>query len=103
MEFFAERRNYEQEIIIAMFKVTANGERVYAKPVNIELAPKEYGETLDPFLRFDFRDAQSLLNALHAAGMRPTKPDTHETIVESIKYHLEDMRSLVFKDKKNGK
>jgi len=41
--------------------------------------------------------AQRLLQALWDAGLRPNNGESSVAHVEAMKYHLEDMRKLVFK------
>lgn len=40
--------------------------------------------------------AQDLINQLWGLGMRPTQKVGYEGQLEAVKYHLEDMRKLVF-------
>ena len=41
--------------------------------------------------------AQSLFDALWKVGFRPHNGESSQAHVEALKYHLEDMRKLVFK------
>lgn len=51
------------------------------------------------FLEFPMMDdaGQSLFNALWEVGYRPHNGEASGAHVEALKYHLEDMRKLVFK------
>ena len=69
------------------------------RPVKFELYEPDDGLFVDPTLRFDPDDAQRLLQALWDSGLRPNNGEGTSAQVESIKYHLEDMRKLVFKGK----
>ncbi len=63
------------------------------------------GEPLgEPTFRFssssdDRGSLQSLFNQLWNIGLRPKDGTGNSGHVESIRYHLEDMRKLVFKEK----
>jgi hypothetical protein len=46
---------------------------------------------------------QTMLDALLAKGIKPTKPIENKEQLKEIKYHLEDMRKLVFSQIKGGK
>jgi hypothetical protein len=54
----------------------------------------------DPVLSLDPDGAQKLMDALYNAGIRPSKEFGQSSQMDSMKYHLEDMRRLVFKDKR---
>lgn len=56
----------------------------------------EIGEISRPAFELDKDEAQDLMNALYQAGVRPTETFDQTSQIESIKYHLEDMRKLVF-------
>ena len=57
----------------------------------------------EPTLRVHLPDmsddniGQKLVDGLIKCGIQPTLPIKNEPVLESIKYHLEDMRKLVFK------
>lgn len=50
----------------------------------------------EPTFSLDYVGAQSLLDALLAAGVKPSMPADESKQVAALKYHLEDMRKLVF-------
>lgn len=56
------------------------------------------GEIWPKFLSLpmELNAAQSLFDALWSAGLRPNKGEASAAHVEALKYHLEDMRKLVF-------
>ena len=51
-------------------------------------------------LPMDSNAAQSLFDALWNVGLRPHLGQASAAHVEALKYHLEDMRKLVFKGKR---
>ena len=65
----------------------------YAKPVG--MLPRRAYEVVRPFAEMEEEDAQVLLDELINAGFRPTK-EGYAGHLDSVKYHLEDMRKLVF-------
>lgn len=70
---------------------------LFLDKIEIKAVPK--GDSLlDPHpLQLMDDEAQSLLQALWNAGYRPNNGESTIAHVESLKYHLEDMRKLVFK------
>lgn len=56
-----------------------------------------------PTLALDMRLARSLMDALWTAGLRPGGGKNTEQELTAMRYHLEDMRRLVFKDKPKEK
>jgi hypothetical protein len=62
------------------------------------VARAEY-EECPPSMRLDPDDAQRLFEALWQAGLRPSKVESAEGELAATKFHLEDMRKLVFKGK----
>lgn len=61
------------------------------------------GERIEPTLRLSYpfmQDANiltELVDSLIEQGAKPTKPIKNNEELEAIKYHLEDMRKIVFK------
>lgn len=53
-------------------------------------------EECPPSLRLDLDDAQRLFDALCKAGLRPSSDVKAEGELAATKFHLEDMRKLVF-------
>lgn len=94
--------NVEREIWsdnISIRLATKIGDRLaIAKPVMFEQV--ELGAYIDPCLRLPFDAAQKLMDELWHAGVRPAQTIGTVGQTDAIKYHLEDMRRLVFKNKK---
>ena len=57
------------------------------------------GQIVQPAFRLPFDVAQRLMDELWQAGCRPTQAIGSAGQIESVKYHLEDMRRLVFERK----
>lgn len=50
-----------------------------------------------PIIKLSQEEAQELMNKLYALGIEPSKAMGSAGQLDSVKYHLEDMRKLVFK------
>uniref|UniRef100_A0A6M3IR13 Uncharacterized protein n=1 Tax=viral metagenome TaxID=1070528 RepID=A0A6M3IR13_9ZZZZ len=88
-----------------IIKQDLDGTREVVAPIDLEVR-KEYkfGEMFpEPTLFFDSFSAhqflQGLVNGLVENGYKPDEIKAHDKEVEAMKYHLEDMRKLVFKNK----
>jgi len=80
----------------------ADGRITIVEPINLTLR-KEYEPGViapEPTIRFGRSDGNDFLNglcnALVEAGFKPDEIKSHNKETEAIKYHLEDMRKLVF-------
>ena len=59
--------------------------------------PQDEGRQVDPTFRLEMTEAQLLMDDLWNAGLRPTEGHGSAGALAAVKYHLEDMRALVFK------
>lgn len=95
----AEKTSFERYIKLWFFH---KGEAVdrQLKPIAFEVTTVDDRSMCpDPTLEIDRRTAQNLMDALWSAGLRPNNGEGMDAQVTAIKAHLEDMRTLVFKDK----
>lgn len=60
----------------------------------------ERGQFIKPSFNLGCQEVQALFNQLWTAGFRPKDGTGNSGHVEALKYHLEDMRKLVFEGKK---
>lgn len=61
------------------------------------------GDYAEPTMTLDAQLAQSLMDALWDAGLRPTEAKYPQEHVNALRAHLEDMRRLVFEPKSDVK
>jgi len=88
---------------IAMHFVTEDhrGNRHIAQPIDLVFKPINLGEISEPTLKMSGPLADQFLNAFYEAIVRSgrVKKDEDKSL-NAIKYHLEDMRKLVFEIRK---
>jgi len=53
-----------------------------------------------PLCSLERKEAQDLMDQLWVCGVRPTEGQELSGQLKAIQYHLEDLRKLVFKEKK---
>lgn len=70
-----------------------------AEPINFTIKQID-GGYMQPTLRLTHDEPQQLMNELWRCGIRPKNGEGTDAQVNALKYHLEDMRKLVFKDKR---
>jgi len=95
LEFFLSFQPYRFDY--ALSARTRDG--YFAKAVEWETV-EEGGEfTQGPMLQLPREDVQVLFDELWRGGFRPSHVESAESALGATKYHLEDMRRLVFKEK----
>jgi hypothetical protein len=78
-----------------------DGKLSVAQPPSFEILPEGYWAP--EFMTLNDTEAQVLLDSLYECGYRPSRPAETAGQLDAVKYHLEDMRRLVFKvDGKEG-
>jgi len=68
----------------------------YGRPIIMD-HPASEGIVIEPTFALSIQAAQLLMDDLWNCGLRPTEGQGSAGQLASIKYHLEDMRTLVFK------
>ncbi len=63
---------------------------------NMTIETVKYGEHVKPSFTLGSNEVQELFNRLWQQGFRPKDGTGNGGHVEALKYHLEDMRKLVF-------
>lgn len=67
------------------------------EPIQMTVSKKADGEWCPASMELKHDQAQQLMNELWRCGLRPKNGEGTSAQVDALKYHLEDMRSLVFK------
>lgn len=93
MKFYLQRDICYWDDITLHMRV-GNSNSVATSITFTEVAPGSYR---DPLLRLKPDEAQELMDQLYAVGVRPSAAAGSAGQLEAVKYHLEDMRKLVFK------
>ena len=94
-KFFAERSLFRDGIKLHMADMSGPRAGV---ATNITFVQVEPGRILeDPLLQLSHEDAQSLMDELYHVGIRPSQAAGSAGQLDAVKYHLEDLRTLVFK------
>lgn len=92
-QFFVEERWYNNSF--AFYGASSfNDRKQVILPVTLK--SRERGTQQEPFLDLGRDEAQQLFESLWKAGFRPKDGTGNGGHIEAIKYHLEDMRRLVF-------
>jgi len=72
--------------------------RAYA--INVTFSEElPIGGEISPLFRLEYEEAQTLMDSLYEAGLRPRGAAGSAGQLDAVKYHLEDMRRLVFKER----
>ncbi len=93
----AEQRPYA--LSVGLYFV-ADDKSGIVKPILMEMETKNQHGFHLPSLEITLEDAQQLINELWRVGMRPHNGEGTSAQVDALKYHLEDMRKLVFDERK---
>jgi len=99
LRIHVERRDYGNEIAIFMADLDDRkpDKMAQAQPIVFEEVERISG--MSPCIVQPPEFAHRMIDALWDAGFRPSKQIEEASQVVAIKYHLEDMRKLVFKGK----
>lgn len=95
LRFHIERRDYANSyaLYVAQFR---DGVRSDMKHCTFERVENGLMPSPEPPLSLLPEEAQELMDELYLAGIRPSEEGTAGQLA-AVKYHLEDMRKLVFK------
>lgn len=94
-QFHAERSIYSRGIKLHMADVSG---RQLAVATNITFqATEENAVREQPLIDLQPEDAQQLMDELYHVGIRPSQAAGSAGQLDAVKYHLEDMRTLVLK------
>lgn len=80
-----------------LYAFRRDGGRIFlTTQVQVTEKEAEPGISQEPTIRLSDAQAQQLINELWKAGLRPNNGEGSGQHTEALKYHLEDMRRLVF-------
>lgn len=91
----AQREIWSDAIAIRFGIKSESGFAVAMPAMMVNIEP---GEMTQPMLKLPLEAAQRLMDELWQAGVKPSQSIGSTGQVEAIKYHLEDMRKLVFNE-----
>jgi len=101
LKFYFRQLDYANRVEAYLVGEDANGKRFLAKPIDLVFEPMGEGLSAQPTLQVDGFMSRELLpalaNGLAESGYRPESNDAGE--LKATKAHLEDMRTLVLKNK----
>lgn len=93
----AQREIWSDAISI---RLAVKGESGFAVAMPLTMQVIEPGSLIQPAFTLPLDAAQRLMDELWQAGVKPSQSIGSTGQVEAIKYHLEDMRKLVFNESK---
>lgn len=98
MEIMARREDWNDGVSIYIRQRIYGVEQSFAKPIVFEKS--EEGIRPEPAVILKIQQAQQLMDELWQCGLRPTEGTGSAGSLAATQRHLEDMRSLVFRNKK---
>lgn len=97
---YVERKDFGRSCAISVAQEFDGNKIGVMKPIEFEVMDRDVAFNRDPFLYMPDNFGQQLIDELYRAGYRPSQSGAAGEI-HAIRYHLEDMRSLVKGMKKN--
>lgn len=94
MKFYAQREMFSNNIALHIAE-DQNGNR-FAVAQPLVMAPADAAQQTIPCMRLTTNEAQSLMDELWSAGLRPSEGNGSAGAMAATQKHLEDMRTLVF-------
>lgn len=99
MRFHAIKKPHLDEIHLSLWEPSSAGRIAVVKSITMETI--DAGSSFeDAAIRLQYEDAQILMDELYAIGIRPTDGRSTVGQVQAMQNHLDDLRRLVFKEKK---
>lgn len=90
------RREWEGTVAFLLFEADMSGHKTHVGR-NVIMEKLEPDQRIqEPTFTISSEAAQVLVNHLWELGLRPSEYKGQESTVSAVKYHLEDMRRLVF-------
>jgi hypothetical protein len=95
--FRAACREWTDRVDLLILDQSPDGTKAVAKPVELVLERSALGAVIEaPTLSLSQESAQSLMEALWGAGLRPVEAKYPNGEINRLEAHLADMRRLVF-------
>ncbi len=94
MKFHVTNEMFSRKVQI--YAVTDDGKKALEPLTVTEVDLPEGAMVTTPMLSLNKAEAQNLINSMYEAGLRPQDGSGAIAHIEAVKYHLEDMRKLVF-------
>lgn len=95
LKWHAEYQLWSDSFALRLIDKREDGTTAVA--TNVVMEEREPGSAyIAPLLAMTKQEAQSLFDVLWAEGFRPMDGTGNGGHIEALKYHLEDMRKLVF-------
>lgn len=86
---------WQRSVALGIWEELPDNKQAIATNVEFEMA--DPGRMYGPGLTISLTAAQELMDSLWQSGIRPSDGKGSSAEVNAVKYHLEDMRRLVFK------
>lgn len=96
MEFRANRDFAWDGIALWLIVSQSDGKRRVVESLQSAVKEHQEGDYIEPSMRLNANEAQSLMEALWGAGLRPAEARYPADHVNALRDHLADMRRLVF-------
>jgi hypothetical protein len=91
--FYARKEPWSDNIELRGFQTVMRETFVF---INVEMKHHTQGEVTSPFMSLQPEEGQQLIDELYAVGLRPSQERGSAGQLDAVKFHLEDMRKLVF-------
>lgn len=98
-QFHLQRELFQGTISLRIAVKRSDGDRDIATSITFE--KMKQGEFSPALIQLEVEEAQDLADQLYAAGIRPSAAAGSAGQLDAVKYHLEDLRTLVFKGPKS--
>lgn len=98
IEIMARREDWSDGVSVYLRQRTVGHGSLIAQPVT--MVPYKPGHSTVPMMTLKVQEAQQFMDELWQCGLRPSEGAGSAGALAATQKHLEDMRTLVFADKK---
>jgi hypothetical protein len=100
IKVYAHHEDWSDTLSLYIVEKFPDGRRAIILPVKLDQKTFVAGEKVEPSIELNGLLAREFLQAMcdlcHAQGLHPTGVAPLENEMSAVRYHLEDMRKLVF-------